>query len=1025
MSDDNVASLGFEVNSKPLDDATQKLGDVSAQAAKTGKSVDDLNAKFVGLGSAANGGTFQKVADQVSKVGDAFGSAAKTTDFWSGKMATAAQAATAYAGPIAAVEAAVRRLNDAGANTTVAEYTAKVKGATAATVEASVAANAAAAALGGGGGGGGGGVAGAAEKAAAAAGGMAIGFGGAALGVVALAVAAAGAVLSLTKVGDEIERQKREFAALTGSQADGVKAFNAVNAAAKAGGLDFDVVAAAASNAALGFDKLTDKHIRYANEGARDAKLFDDFTAGLGKLGAAMLSNGATAETEAKVLNTFGQSVSSAGTLTADSYRKIRGESQLAARELAEAFGYKGSSAIKDFQKSLEDTPPTIDAVNAALNRVKESETPINTVDKAVRDLKAAWKDFEDTLSQTGITDLARDALKGLSDVLKTIDVSGVIKSIQSFVDNEKTSLQEMVRDFKNLGATISGFVGGVVADFGKIVDAAIAAAKAVAGAVAAIASAVANATKNPGNVPASGNPMGDNGGISSDIHLGPASDTSSGSSSSSGGGSSGGNQIDVPAIGNPMGDFGGGGSSDSFDFAQAVADGTLPAFADGGQLTVTGSGGTDSQLVQFAATPGEVVTVSTPQDAAAATSSQSDGIQGLTTIQGQPAGAVGVVSATPTDATLATVKEITDAIDKSTIDITKNNLGGTDKIVLAINKLTAAATAPVTNPATGLPLSLTTGSVSSFGTPMPATSGGGGGGITGFKNSATDIAYAKAVQEAQKATNAAGGSPYDPMYSPGTGSPVGGVTASRQQVNRINAGVAPSGKYASTNPFYSAGSSGYGGNISTGYDYGSLYDPYAYNTGYASIGSSGDGSDPFVSGTTPYNSYDGYGGGGYDNSGSLGVPGTGSSVGQVADQYMSSGGSSYTSSSGFGDYSGPSSGFDPNQNSYGGGSVDAGYFATGGTFKVPGSSGSGIDKTLVTLHATPGETIMVAPNGATPPNGVTMPTLPSQASPTAVAALASAPSNSITNKTINILVRDGIQAASFIRSRAQIARGM
>jgi hypothetical protein len=36
--------------------------------------------------------------------------------------------------------------------------------------------------------------------------------------------------------------------------------------------------------------------------------------------------------------------------------------------------------------------------------------------------------------------------------------------------------------------------------------------------------------------------------------------------------------------------------------------------FADGGDFDVAGAGGTDSQLVQFMATPGERVSVRTPQ---------------------------------------------------------------------------------------------------------------------------------------------------------------------------------------------------------------------------------------------------------------------------------------------------------------------------------------------------------------------------------------------------------------------------
>ena len=52
MADETVANLGFAVDSKPLDDAKQKLGDLASQADKTGKAVDDLNQKTAKTGPA-------------------------------------------------------------------------------------------------------------------------------------------------------------------------------------------------------------------------------------------------------------------------------------------------------------------------------------------------------------------------------------------------------------------------------------------------------------------------------------------------------------------------------------------------------------------------------------------------------------------------------------------------------------------------------------------------------------------------------------------------------------------------------------------------------------------------------------------------------------------------------------------------------------------------------------------------------------------------------------------------------------
>ena len=50
---DEVASLGFAVDSSQLDTAKQKLADVASQSDKTGQSVDDLNKSLSQTGDAA------------------------------------------------------------------------------------------------------------------------------------------------------------------------------------------------------------------------------------------------------------------------------------------------------------------------------------------------------------------------------------------------------------------------------------------------------------------------------------------------------------------------------------------------------------------------------------------------------------------------------------------------------------------------------------------------------------------------------------------------------------------------------------------------------------------------------------------------------------------------------------------------------------------------------------------------------------------------------------------------------------
>lgn len=63
---------------------------------------------------------------------------------------------------------------------------------------------------------------------------------------------------------------------------------------------------------------------------------------------------------------------------------------------------------------------------------------------------------------------------------------------------------------------------------------------------------------------------------------------------------------------------FSGFGDFVGDSFSKAFSGFKLPGFATGGAFTVGGSGGTDSQLVAFKATPGEQVTISTPGGASA-----------------------------------------------------------------------------------------------------------------------------------------------------------------------------------------------------------------------------------------------------------------------------------------------------------------------------------------------------------------------------------------------------------------------
>lgn len=991
---DNVASLGFEVNSKPLDDAKKSLGEVSTEAAKTGKAVEDFNQK-VGKTS----GEASKANDSIGKISPSLQTlqaAAKAAGVSVEEMRSRTAAFNAESAKLAA-----SAKTTATAISTIAKEAASVApalnavGAASATVAKEHEAHSSS-------------LAGLRNNLR----GMSPllnQFGGglgdilqyskaARLGLEGLAVVAGGALLvALAKVSDETERTKRNFAALTGSQEQGSRTFNAVEAAAKSAGLELGTVASAVNTAALGFDKLSDRNVIYANTGDRLTKFTEGLSEAFGKLGASMQSNGATAETETKILNTLAESIKSTGGLTVETFAKIRGESALAARAISDAFNYKD---IEEFQKQLAKTPITAQQLIDALKRIEEAKDPVNSVDKSIRELNKAWDDFVKTLSETGAVGLVKDTLKGLSGGIK--EISDNLPNLKSQFDSSANSVKswgdiiKVVEDKNSLfGKSIDVDIGAAITKYIDFMSQGAQAAfdfeKSIASAMGGALSAVGNFAVSAGQQLAS----------FANSAIQAASQAASAMASIGRGGSGGASASSTDALGNVMGGDGGvdssvGLSSGAVDYAQQVADGSLPAFATGGQFTVGGDGGTDTTKVSFLATKGEVVTVSTPNQAA---TSQSSTV--LTPTQDQSA--VGVVSATPDEASLATVKEITDAIDKSTIDITKKVLEGSDNIVSALNKLIGGVASTTVNPATGLPLAGGT-SINNLSRALGLGAGGGASfTVNGLNdnNGANHAAFEKLMKDQAAQNKAAGGPP--------TGYDGGIVTSGRRgdgssfaREPRRDARPSPplsSSQFplrAAINPSYSTGYSGYTPLDSNLFDYLGGYD--GYSSDYGSIGQQQydsfdyGGSNPF-SGSGFGQTYD-YGGG-YQTYNGVGDSYNDTGLGNLSYD------TSANNSSGFSDY-------DPNKNNYG-------YFATGGKFTVGGDGG--IDTTPIFFHATKGETVEITPAGVASPVSATPPAAsdPSQAN---------AASSTMT-KNVIIQVQAGIQAQDFIRSRAQIARGI
>lgn len=892
MADDTVASLGFEISSKPLDDAKQKLAEVSTEAGKTGKAVDDFNQKVGKTGTeaakAAEGvgkisPTMQTLEATTRRTGTSVEELQKRTAAFnketerlatSAKSAgsaleTTAKAATAAAPAIAATTAATSNVGTAAAAAAagIKAKTAAVSDLDRAVLRMGPVLNQFSGGLGA--------VLGASNS---------LRFGLAGLA----AVAGGAAVVGLAKISDDVARSKRTFDALTGSTKNGGAALEAVRSIAAKSGVDFDTMSTAVQKAAQGQALFADKNVIYANTADRAAKDAIKLADAFGTVGKILQTAGANAKEEGQVFAALGTSLQTTGTLTVEAFQKIRDISLPTARALSDAFGFK---TIDEFQAKLGQTPLKMDELIQRLERIKPmvetafNKQPIVTFEQSTEELNAEW-----------------------DRLIKTLADTGAFSAVASVVGGLTNAVQGLAAAAKAAGNAMQVIKGG----------------------------------GQGGSSTASYDTMGNVTGAEPQVDL-------SGGGGSSGGYSGGGSSY-TPMGGTEFLGMGpsyyGGSDPGSIDYGGGSTD--YGYFADGGQFTVTGSGGTDSQTVSFKATPGEVVTISTPEDMAG-------GATG--TIQGQ--------STTGPSAT-ASVKEITEAIGESTIELSKKIIESSENIVSALNKVAGGGSGggSTVNAATGLSASNASSSMASALDQIRAIkngtfgSGGGGGG-GGFSTRPS-----KPGTDYQKINNAKGGFASDPMYATATGPSMRWTPSGWSQV--------PIGQFSPK--------SSYSGGMDQWFDpmdYGGDYYGYDY----------GAGSTYSAYGDTPYGS-NSYG----------------------SNYYSDYGGST---DSGI-------TGFDPGVMDYGGGSYDAGYFATGGQFTVPGSPSSGTDKTLVQMHVTPGEEVFVVPNGGATPEAVKMSALPGMGA----SAASNTTNTSHTTKNITIHVASDIQAESFIRSRAQIARG-
>ncbi len=851
---DNVASLGLEVNSGPVKEATQDLKNLAPAAKDAGGAVDGLNKSFVGLGSAVKGSTFGgggSSANPFTAMTAGIAAANKSIDTVAPKVQGMGAAITAailkstvsFADMTKGVSGILPHIPS---NTTDAvNHAASAHGGMSGQMQAaahsvrSLAEQLLAGNIG---------VQSFAQQighlsfAASGPGGLTAAFAGAAralgptLGVIGGVAAAVGIA----------------------SVANALEVYNAVRDVAHRTGIEYDTLAGAVQQASQGFGIAADKNVIYANSADKTAKDTKKLTETFGELGKIMQTAGETAETEGRVFAAIGSSFQKTGTLTADAFQKILDTSPSLARAISNAFGFED---ISRFQTQLALTPITlkqledqIDRIKPAIDRNFDNKT-INTVEQSTRQLTERWNEFKIALADVGAFNLVLNTINAMTSA-----TYGLAAAFKAAADAKSV-----------LGGNGQGGSSNSTYD------------------------ALGNVTSSAGGPGPAG--TGNSASLSN-----PFSNPNSGDT--------------IPS------DIVAGGNFDMPGFASGTDS------APGGLATINEQGG-------------EIVNL-------------PDGSQVI-----------------PHDVSMAmaggaSVKQITDAISQSTIDISKAVVATSNNIVSALNKIGGGGSA-TTNPTTGLALPSSSSSTAInpiTGMPM-TTSGGGGGGGGGFsfKANPTDVQHAQAIAAAMKASGG-GGAASDPMYAAGLGLSIRGSRGS---------GTFPAG--APINPNTSAINPNYA--------------PSSSSTGYPA------------------------GLGGEDARSSLDY-GTGSTVYGASSGYSSDYGGS-----GFGN---SSSGFDPNAMNYGGGSSgeDYGYFKTGGQFTVGGPDG--VDKSIVKIHASKGETVTVTPKGVS---------VPSFGSGAGGGSGSSDPSQNVSGgsntstKNVIINVMPGIQADSFLKSRAQIARGL
>jgi hypothetical protein len=577
-------------------------------------------------------------------------------------------------------------------------------------------------------------------------------MGSASTGLAGFAAAAGAAAVEIVKAGDDVERSRSRFIAHTGSVQAGSAALEKVKGISLETGIAMDTIASAVERASQGVGKLNTGWPVIELNGNRAGAAIDKVSGILETLGKNLQTTNGTAAEAAAVFGTLADGFQSSGGLTAATFQKIIDISPQTARAIASAFGSKD---IDTFLNYLKAAPQTIDAVAASVNQIKPSvdaafdPSKPKTLEQALERLRIEGRNLGDTFAKTGAFD---GLTKSLGATAKEVDqiAKGFPDFRQTFAQNVERPWSDMVSIVdnqnsiwgKSIAVNVDGAVEKALVEIGKLptegvasltgfVNASIAQFQSWANAAIQSANTVGSALSNA----ASGIVAG--GGTGNYDPMGSSTGVGTGNIGSQAGG---------------------------YDYASAVAAGTYPAFAQGGSFTVGGSGGTDSQLIQFWATPGEKVDITPPGgDSAAAPQT----LGSLIPNGGGAAMAAGdVMSAKLSDELEQQTAALSDKLTSLGSTITGSVNAAATSIAAAVKQATAGS---LTSPsAAATPTTASNPASTSSVTSSTGGGGGGGGGSRGTGSSdprywskeeeqKAKAAEAQQQQEAQQATSAAG----------------------------------------------------------------------------------------------------------------------------------------------------------------------------------------------------------------------------------------------------------------------------